>query len=664
MAKVNPGYHKNIILDHFTPDEKSIIKRLSNEWYISKGGEEIRLGATSIYRYCLMKPVDYFQEMFNIEREVIVVFSPYKTFETRTLDAIDYAAKRQQSLRVERICSVVISMDPIIEARVRDLLKTDPESPLIVPFVYDELLVPIDPYFIRNRFKEYFYTRDLFAFEGPLKKDLYFFGRGDLIHRVVNRHLSNENSALLGLRKTGKTSLIFGIARALSQIEARSVFIDCQNPALHVRRWNKALYYIIEEAKTQHSLNFQGPSEDQYTEADAPIIFEREICKIYEELGKKNILLIFDEVENITFDISPSWHWAEELDFVFFWQTLRSLFQKLPNIFTYLIVGTNPMCLERPTIKDKDNPIFNQVSFEYLPGFDALQTREMVRKLGRIMGLKIDEIIYGKLTDDFGGHPFLMRHVCSIMNQIASQERPTNITKVIYEKAKEEFNRKYASYIEMVLMVLQTFYKDEYTMLEYLARGDTQKFNELASQHISYTNHLLGYGLVEESNGAYTFKLESVRHYLAELQKYQKINLTPVEMWAEISERRNALEPKLRFIVRNHLWAAYGKDDAREKVIRVLGGNARSRYNALSYEDLFDANKTGIYFDDLRKIIKKNWDCFKNIFGPDDAEFENNMKIVNKFRIDAHAQDLHPDKMTLWRVSISDIENSVEKFYR
>ena len=55
----------------------------------------------------------------------------------------------------------------------------------------------------------------------------------------------------------------------------------------------------------------------------------------------------------------------------------------------------------------------------------------MVRKLGRIMGLRFDEIIYGKLTEDFGGHPFLIRHVCSVINRISPAERPVIVDKIL-----------------------------------------------------------------------------------------------------------------------------------------------------------------------------------------------------------------------------------------
>jgi hypothetical protein len=378
-------------------------------------------------------------------------------------------------------------------------------------------------------------------------------------------------------------------------------------------------------------------------------------------LKKKNILLIFDEIENITFNISPTEHWANGLDFVFFWQTLRSIFQKI-NIFSYMIVGTNSMCVEVASIKGKDNPIFNQVPCEYIPNFDVPQTRAMVRKLGRLMGLKFDEIVYGKLTEDFGGHPFLIRQVCSVINSLCSLERPFTVDKALYERAKQVFNQNNNSYVEMILNVLNEFYQDEYSMIEYLAMGDIKTFQDFAGMSSYYTNHLLRYGIIEKPGDTYNFKIEAVKEYLLTKNKYKKINLTPEEMLKEISERRNTLEPKIRLIVRNQLRAAQGKAQAKENVLHIFGGERKLELAKLSYEDLFNPNKSEIYFDDLRKIVVKHWDCFKNIFIKDKQDFDTKMQFINKHRADAHAKEVSKEEMDYFRLCISDIEKQVEDF--
>lgn len=660
---VRQGIHPNVIMDHFKDDEKKIIRKISNEWYVTNGGHEFTLGAKSKYRYFLIKPIEIYQEMFNLEREIVVIFSPYGRFEPRTLDAIDYATQQHQALRIEKICSFVISKDDTIEDKLKDLLKNDKESQVVIPFSYEELIKNEDSFFIRNRLKKYFYTRDLFAFEAPLKRDIYFFGRNDIIYRIVNRHKSNENSGLFGLRKTGKTSLIFGIQRTLLKANDKSAFIDCQNPAFHKRRWNNALYYIIKEIIDQNELDFELKDEDLYTEKNASLIFEDEIIKIHNILNEKSILLIFDEIENITFNISSSEHWAKDFDFIYFWQTLRSIFQKLDGVFTYLIVGTNPLCVEVPSIHGKDNPLFNQLPFEYIPGFDVPLTREMVRKLGKIMGIKFDEIIYGKLTEDFGGHPFLIRHLCSIINRNCSPERPTYVNKIIYENAKEVFKKEYNNYFEMILYVLYQFYSDEYEMLTYLAIGDYKKFYELDKVSPNYTNHLLGYGIIEENEDVYSFKIETIKEYLLNKYKYTKLDTTPKERLKEISERRNQLEPRLRQIIRNQLLAQYGKSEAKEIVLKIIGGFKEAKYKDSSYDDLFNPNKTKIYFDHLRKIMVKKWDVFKNIFELDKHEFDIMMMTINKHRADAHAIKISKQDMEYFRVCISNIEQKTSDFY-
>lgn len=662
-VRVRPGLNPQVKTHHYSTDEKDIISHISKEWYVTNGGSEFKLGPTSTYRYFLIKPTDVYREMFNLEREIVVIFSPYENFEPRSLDAIDWAFKRHQELRLERICSILISKDPQVEFKLQDLLKKDQEAQIVIPFSYSELLSRRDDaFFFRNRFKNHFYTRDLFAVEAPLKTDLYFFGRNNLIHSLVNRHRSNEVSGLFGLRKTGKTSVIFGVQRALSRIGAKSIFIDCQNPAFHRCRWNKALAYITSEIKNQLGLSIRLSVEEQYTEEKAPELFEKSLKKVHKLIGNKNLLIIFDEVENITFSVSPSQHWKEDMDFVYFWQTLRSLFQKLSHIFSYAIVGTNPLCIEMETIRGNDNPLFSQVPLQYIPRFDVPETREMIRRLGRIMGIQFDEIIYGKLTEDFGGHPFLMRHVCSVINRIGSKKRPTRVDKTLYEKGKRIFLRDYENYMEMILNVLKNFFSDEYEMLTYLAHGDIQTFQEFAEISPLYTNHLIGYGIIEELNGSFSFRIEAIRDHLLKKEKYKKLDLTQSEMWSEISERRNRLEPKLRKICRNQLQAFYGKPKANEKVLKIMGSPRNAVNKSLAFEQLFDPNKSRILFEDLRKLINKHWDCFRHILGPDKQELDTHLKAINRLRKDAHAKDVRKEEIQYFRVCADSIEKKVSEF--
>ena len=105
--KVRPGMNPQVVLNHFEQQERQILERFAKDWYVTNGGSELWLSQTSNYRYALIKPTYIFQEMFNIDRELVVLFSPYENFEPRTLDAISKATSQHQALRIERICSVL-----------------------------------------------------------------------------------------------------------------------------------------------------------------------------------------------------------------------------------------------------------------------------------------------------------------------------------------------------------------------------------------------------------------------------------------------------------------------------------------------------------------------------------------------------------------------------
>jgi hypothetical protein len=405
-------------------------------------------------------------------------------------------------------------------------------------------------------------------------------------------------------------------------------------------------------------------SENAYTSIDASIHFEREMKEIVNNAKKNQLLIIFDEIERITFTISNSEGWKSGQDFIPFWQTLRSIFQKPDSVFTCLLVGTNSLSIEKPTINGFDNPIYNQISPHYMPPFSVDQTREMISTLGGIMGYQFQPELFTYLTDDFGGHPFLIRQMASLITKTADKiSRPISIDKSNYKIARSDFIRNHANYIEMILNVLQEFYKDEYTMLTYLASGDSSTFEYFAENEADYINHIKGYGLiVQYSNAEWAFRVEIIRDYLRTKQKYTSLNLTKDQMLSEISERRNDIEPKLRKLIRTQLGSRYGKNEAKIKFIAILDQKQKNAANALSYDQLFDGTSFQLYFDDLRKVIRKYWEDFTNILGGDITKFDQRMSSINMLRVDAHANDISEEQFYLFRTQIKILEEQINQY--
>lgn len=677
MAKeIRAGFHSSIdneILTKrkFSRDEIQIINNIADSWLVTKVGY-VSLSQSTSFKYVLIKPTTKLQEMFNIEKEVGIIFSDYDDLQPRTLDAFDALVEELATWRIEKICSVLISKDTNVENIVNDFIRSDTEAKIIVPFSYKELLSSQSiSNIIENKFRKYFYDRDLFSFNSPLKKDVYFFGRKDLIQKIINKHKSHENSGLFGLRKTGKTSVIFGIKRALERENSSSpIIIDCQDTSFNKRRWNQSLYYlclktfdVVKEMKTKQNkkISFKEPIESLFTNENASLETKKylKLCKTY---MNDTLFFIFDEIENISIKTSPVLHWKNGEDFIPFWQTLRSIFQTETNLLSYLIIGTNPYCIEQPLINNADNPIYNFITPEYISGFTVSDTKEMIDKLAKIMGLYFDETIFAKLTEDFGGHPFLIRQVCGIINTLVNEKhitKPSKVDRILYSEAKNLFVQKNTKYIEMILTVLLNYYEDEYLMLEYLATNNLEEFNSFAEDP-TLTNHLLGYGIISKTNNNYDFKVDLIRDFILSKNKYKNNNLSIEDKWKEISERRNKIEPKLRTLIKMILKSSLGASESKTIVLNIFGGKRKEELSSLSYADLFNPNKSTIYFSDLSKIISTQWALFKNIFTESKQDTFLNLEKINNYRSDAHAKNIADEDFFLFRILIKKIETDIE----
>lgn len=660
---VYPGKHISVREEHFSQIEKDIINVLSKEFYVTNGGGVITLTSNSKYKYILLRPTDIYIEMFNLDREVIVLFSDYTNFQSRTLDAFEQAAKQLSSLRVDKTCYILISKDQNIEENISELIKKEPETANIVPFTYDETQkANSDGFFFRNRVQKYLYNRDLFSFEAPLKSDWLFFGRNEIILSTINRMKGGNNSGIFGLRKTGKTSLINAISRNLQKNGEIVTTIDCQSPSINKRKWNEAIYYVCKKTKDDNYLQSYLPDEIEFTEKNATEILARFVKDVNNEKGKK-LFLIFDEIENISRITSPTEHWSKGSDFLYFWQSMRTVFQTVGINLAYLIVGTNPSCIETPRIDSSDNPLFNHFTPTYLPGFDIRSTRDMIRRIGKRMGVNFEEAIYTNINEEYGGHPFLIRQVCSIIaRRTFSQKKPISIGKISYREAVKDFGDNSFNYLEMIIGVLKEHYNEEYELLITLANEDNETFKENSSKKQNSLAHLLGYGILGKDNDSYYFIIDSMRSYLLEINKYRKIETNIEQRWSEISERRNAVEKKIRSIIKTTLKTMYGEQLAKDAVLDILGQKRKSEYVSKTFNEILDPNLSTIYFEDLRKIISREWGSFENIFEKSKKETFDSLGFINKYRSDAHAKDITLDEFTMFRLSIVKIENDIAQY--
>ena len=155
---INPAVRNNLSI--FTVEERSIIGFLARKYWLVTRAEKVQI-SRSEYKIILIKPNKDITNIFNLQREVVVVFSPYDKFMPRSIDAIEPLSIK--GLRLEEICSIIISKDENIEEGLNKVVKNNQEARVIIPFSYNELLDHLDnDEFFVNRMRNKFYSRDLF----------------------------------------------------------------------------------------------------------------------------------------------------------------------------------------------------------------------------------------------------------------------------------------------------------------------------------------------------------------------------------------------------------------------------------------------------------------------------------------------------------------------
>ncbi|MEH7131429.1 AAA-like domain-containing protein, partial [Neobacillus drentensis] len=416
------------------------------------------------------------------------------------------------------------------------------------------------------------------------------------------------------------------------------LYIDCQNPSNYGVRWFQLLRLICEKLIQKYNvkIDLQKYNFDEVTAAKS---FEEMILEIYKHLNKRRILLIFDEIEMICVNTSHAQHWRQGDDFINFWQTIRSFCQENQSELSFLIAGVNPHCIEVVSVNGIDNPIFSMISPIYLDLFDIKEVRNMVNSIGKYMGLNFDEEIFTKLVEDYGGHPFLIRHICSLINKGIPLTRPQRVNKYDYEKEKTNYDISITKYIEQIVHVLKIWYPKEYELLEILTVQGNDKFvNSIGRNDYITIDHLIGYGILKKYKGTFFITIDALKIYL-ENNSHTYLTDTIEQKRAVISSRRNRLEIKLRELIYTVLLAKFGKVKAREKILKAKKTEDRLKFEGIEVPKLMQSQ---YYFPELKIIISKNWDDFQNIFS-DKGKFEMNMEIINTHRVDAHAKEITGD---------------------
>ncbi len=636
-----PGLRSAVDLARFGPAEIEIVNNLATIWFIAEA--QVHQAGKAAFPYVFLKPCDGFREKFNLLSDVLCLFHPYPSIDSRVLEAIERLLKKHPQ-RLDHLCIVLVTnAEGTLLERPREG-DSDPRA--VAPFTYRELRggVAGKERLMIERFEQRLFSKDLFAMSSALKSERFFFGRTTEIQRLVGHYQSNENSTVFGLRRIGKTSVLWAVVRHLKATGVAVALIDGNDARYHRATWNKALYRVKEAIFAVNTLK-GGHLEADYTEADATTCFAEDL-RMAKYKTTKPVLAIFDEIQNLCFDVSTSEAWCSGKESIPFWQAIRSVYQQNQNLFSFILGGTNAHIIEAPHSADgADNPLFGYVAPHYLGFFSWQEVKGMLEHIGAYMGVTFDETNFHYLTDDFGGHPFLIRQACSRLWDLQAAPnvpRRVHTTRAFYQAHKTELFEHTRNYIAMILEVLTERYQREFEMLRVLAAGDQERFRIYAESSPRDVSHLLGYGLIEKLNDTYTFRIAAVE---AAVRKNARDLLCPdtvEERWALLSRERNQFEFRFRDYLRSAFKVAFGKEKAKDEVISAMRKSSQAdAARKLDYDQIFTKE---FYFLNLKDLTVTHWDRFKFMFNEDKQRFQQAMDLSNRFRADAHAKSLTTDQ--------------------
>ena len=658
VCGINPFVYDAMAEKQFNSDVESIIKNLGKIFYITHA-DDITISNSSYY-YCLAKPTDTFTKVFHLKREIIVLISDYINYEPRDNDVYELIQKRiGAQIRLEKAMHVIIHHDSAVSEKMKTYLTDNTHKQIIIPFSFNECLdSSFNERIVQNRFKEWLFDVDMFADVDPITNEVFFFGRRDFVNDIADKCKTGSNSGVFGLRRSGKTSVLYAVQRQLEAMGSNPpfyyVYIPCND--LISMNWRMALHYITQQVfKTVKGVDMLDI--EMYDSDNTVISFENDLTKILQDL-ENPLTLMFDEIENLTmFSSTDPDHNFKQNDFLLFWNTIKGFYTKHQNKLSLLIAGTNPLINEVAIINASPNPMYATLASTnqgtYLKPFGFVEIKNMVNTLGKYMGLEFSGDVISRLKEDCGGHPYLIRMTCSYINRYVKEAkltRPIKITKSIYDKAIPNFecSPEAESFFNMILAILITDYPTEYSTLKLLAiEGDRYISKIKTSQEL---HHLIGYGLVENNQQNYCIRYNTVNRYLSGKYQFERIGLSLEDQKSEISHRLGAAEISLRKLIKRNLKQFMGASAGKQVVINAMQKNNASNISSIIHKaqsldfdtGLFDPSlNPGLYLSVLSIIIQDNLQCFQFTFNNTNAaDIQKHLEVLNKSRrCPAHSYD-------------------------
>lgn len=352
-----------------------------------------------------------------------------------------------------------------------------------------------------------------------------FFGRERLLIHLTDQIHSGQFLGIYGLRKMGKTSLLYQLRDEKLREEAVA-YVDLQSSnSLSIGNCNplyweleRDLYVRLHEREKELTNLLRLGQTERFSDLpmeksqQCRLIFSEDIRSILDILaaGKtfsvKRLVIVLDELERVL----PVGGQIGIEGYIEFFGLLRGLAQteRYRGLLSSIVVAANASISERGYWEGKENPVFALYKPVFLPRFTIEECNEMIVKLGKNMSVYWEDDALKTIFAETGGHPFLTRIFCSrIVKQYPA--RPLTVTGEMVNEHLIPFIRTDSDKLEQITELLHTHFPEEETYLNQIALDEMPE--SLPDEAL---RHLLGYNLIRSDGKPYQITINLLRRWL------------------------------------------------------------------------------------------------------------------------------------------------------
>lgn len=663
MAGFNPKQAITDMIDHFLIGAQGLLEVTNRDFH------EIYTERNAIYGLIYGKPSNRMATLLNIDREILILFTSFRSQQARTVKTIKTLLS-EASGRLEPTIVIVVHPDPVGNTKLKAWGRENGVS--ILPLYYSEERFPLSPEVFENILCKELFSFDPFDITGPVSDDNQFYGRRTEAQDISRQLQNGQIKATLGIRKIGKTSIINRVVETCRNYhECFIVVIDCSRDEVWSLNSSELMLSIATSLDIAKSMPERYCSLDPIT---TDIDIKDSVKKLTESIMTSNlpVIIVFDEIDYITPGSPTGKHWID--DFNVFWRNLRVIYQECSRIkrpFSLLLSGVSSKWFRVESINGIENAALAFIPEDYLSPLPRGATVAMIKSLSRVAGLQFDEITAEFIANTCCDVPFWVRKACSFLHRrIDIQSRPFKPESNMVKMHLDDFVQTEGAIIAQV--AIQHLFRVYPELKTYCEKAYQSNYVELPKTYLSIMHK---YGLLKMTHGKYELSGTMVKEGLAlvfheftdesEIINIPSIIEVPdqafIEQWADelalIGRRRNILEKRLRGIVLNFLRFDSLQDKTKqsphEKILKKVEEKRKKHLESLSTDDLIEK----LLWTELISIIEKDWILFERIFS-DKTNLKLNAALIND-RFDAHAKDVDDADLALYRRSLKWFEDKI-----